>query len=160
VFDEGNRVRDYLPPGEWTDFFTSERVTGGRYLTETDVSYFRVPLFVREGTLPTVGAHDDRPEYDYTEGLELDLFALGDGATASAVVHAPSGAERARFTVTRTVAQIELRATGGKDLRVRIRQSPSAKATEGGSLVESGPAGALFSWSDPTKPLRIALGEG
>jgi len=157
VFDEAGSVRYYLPPGEWTDYFTSERVSGGRFLREEKVSFFRIPLFVRENTLLPTGKRDDAPEYDYLDGLELDLFALADGATASAVVHGPSGAERARFTATRSGTHVELRATGGKDLKVRIRQSASAKVTDGGAPLETSPNGALLAWPDPTKPLRIAL---
>jgi alpha-D-xyloside xylohydrolase len=157
VFDEGNTVRYYLPPGEWTDYFTGERVAGGRFVTETDVSFFRIPLFVRENTLLAVGAHDDRTDYDYLDGLTLELFALQDGAQASAVVHAPTGAERARFTATRSAGSVELRGTGGKDLRVRIRQGSGIKLGEGGTVLESGKDGTLLSWPDPQKPLKLTL---
>jgi alpha-D-xyloside xylohydrolase len=157
VFDEGNTVQYYLPPGEWTDYFTGERVAGGRFIAEKDVSFFRVPLFVRENTLLAVGARDDRPDYDFLDGLTLELFALQDGAQASAVVHAATGAERARFTATRTGTMVELRGTGGKDLRVRLRQPSVGKPSEGGTLVESGKDGTVLAWPDPQKPLKLLL---
>jgi alpha-D-xyloside xylohydrolase len=157
IFNEENTVRYYLPPGEWTDYFTGERVTGGRFVTESNVTFFRIPLFVRENTLLPVGAHDDRPEYDYLDGLTLELFVLHDGAQASAVVHAPSGAERARFTATRTGTAVELRGTGGKDLRVRLRHARNAKVGEGGSVLETAENGTLVAWPDPQKPLKVTL---
>jgi len=158
VFDENGGVRYYLPPGEWTDYFTSERVEGGRFVAETGLSYFRIPLFVRQNTLLPVGSQDDRPDYDFMDGLELELFSLADGAEASAVVHAVSGAERARFTATRHGTSVEVRGTAGMDLRVRVRQSEHARVTAGGSLLDSEPRGARFAWPDATKPLQIVLG--
>ena len=158
VFDEGNSVRYYLPPGEWTDFFTSERVSGGRFIRETDVSMFRIPLFVRENTLLTVGAHEDRPDYDFLDGLTLELFALADGAEANAVVHGPTGVEQARFSATRTGGAIEVRGSGGRGLKLRLRQSANARVVDGGSVLETAQSGTLVAWPEPSKPLKLVLG--
>jgi alpha-D-xyloside xylohydrolase len=157
VFDDANGVRYYLPPGEWTDYFTSERVSGERFRTEKNVSFFRIPLFVRENTLLAVGARDDRPDYDFLDGLGLELFALADGAEASAVVHGPTGVERARFTATRKGSQIELRGSVGKEVRALFRQAKALKTVEGGSAAEASPLGAVALWPDPSKPLRVVL---
>jgi alpha-D-xyloside xylohydrolase len=157
VFDEAGSVRYYLPAGEWTDYQTSERVSGGRYVTETNVSVFRIPLFVRENTLLALGGHADRPDYDFLDGLELALFALADGAEASAVVHDAAGVERARFTAARQGSSVELRASGARPLDVQVRQSTSARAVDGGSVLDTTQAGTRLRWPDPQKPLRITL---
>ena len=44
--------------------------------------YFSLPVFVRENTLLAKGSNETLPDYDYTEGLELHLYALSDGAEA------------------------------------------------------------------------------
>jgi alpha-D-xyloside xylohydrolase len=157
VFDEGNTVRYYLPPGEWTDYFTSERVSGERFRTEKSVSFFRIPLFVRENTLLAVGARDDRPDYDFLDGVGLELFALADGAEASALVHGANGVERARFSATRKGSQIELRGSAGKEVRVLFRQATALTSVEGGRAAEASPLGAVAIWPDPSKPLRVVL---
>ena len=54
---------------------------------------------MRENTLLPVGARDDRPDYDYADGVTLELYALGDGETASCTITAPAGG-RAPVTVT------------------------------------------------------------
>jgi alpha-D-xyloside xylohydrolase len=60
-----------------------------------------LPLLVRPGTLLALGAHDDRPDYDYLEGVELRAYELADGATATAVVPTLAGGVAATFTARR-----------------------------------------------------------
>jgi alpha-D-xyloside xylohydrolase len=121
------------------------------------VSFFRIPLFVSEITLLAVGAHDDRPDYDFVEGIGLELFALADGAEASALVHGPTGVERARFTATRKGSQIELRGSAGKEICVVFRQTNALKSVEGGRAGEASPLGAVAFWPDASKPLRVVV---
>ena len=95
--------------------------------------------------------------YDFVDGVSLELFALADGAEASAVVHGPTGVERARFTATRKGSQVELRGTAGKEIRVLFRQANALKSVEGGRAGEAAPLGAVAHWPDPSKPLRVVL---
>jgi alpha-D-xyloside xylohydrolase len=50
-----------------------------------------LPLFVRENMLLAVGGNERLPDYDYTEGLELHLYALADGAEAACEITDLSG---------------------------------------------------------------------
>jgi alpha-glucosidase (family GH31 glycosyl hydrolase) len=51
VVTEGARERTaYLPRGEWIDWWSGERLAGGRWI-ETEASLDRVPLWVRAGSL-------------------------------------------------------------------------------------------------------------
>ena len=70
-------VEFYLPEGAWTNFWTSEVVAGGRWITETH-DFDTVPLYVREGAAIGVGAHADRPDYDYLDGLTICLYGASD----------------------------------------------------------------------------------
>ena len=60
---------------------SGEEREGGRWYREK-YDYFSLPLFVRENTLLPMGGNDKIPDYDYTEGVELHLYALKDGAEA------------------------------------------------------------------------------
>ena len=71
----------YLPEGKWTHLLSGEEREGGRWYRET-YDYFSLPVFVRENTLLAKGGNETLPDYDYTEGLELHLYALSDGAEA------------------------------------------------------------------------------
>jgi alpha-D-xyloside xylohydrolase len=64
--DEG--VRDiYLPEGQWVDFFTGERIEGGRWLRGVEVPLDRMPVYVREGA--AISIYPD--EVECTDEMDL-----------------------------------------------------------------------------------------
>ncbi len=79
VFREDHQVRFYVPGGRWTNYITGKVYQGGRYYSETH-GYRSLPLLVRENTVLAVGERDDKPDYDYCEGLVLKLFEIANGA--------------------------------------------------------------------------------
>lgn len=81
IFQENGVGEYYLPEGRWTHLLSGEEREGGRWYREI-YDYFSLPVFVRENTLLPMGGNDKLPDYDYTEGLELHLYAPADGAEA------------------------------------------------------------------------------
>jgi hypothetical protein len=77
--------RLYLPPDEWIDFLTDERVDGGRYLTR-HAPLDTIPLYVHTGSilaLPPERTHlGAAPE----ESITLELYPRTNGATRTARV--------------------------------------------------------------------------
>jgi alpha-D-xyloside xylohydrolase len=100
-------VEFYLPAGTWTEFFSGEQVEGGRWRRETH-GFDSLPLYVREGAVLPLGGRDDRPDYDYREGLTLAVYP-GPDTTRTVTVTTPEG-EVAEYTVTRSGGA--LRASG------------------------------------------------
>ena len=100
VFSAEGQVSYYLPAGRWTHLLTGEVIEGPGWQRETH-DFLSLPLLVRPGTLLALGAQDDRPDYDYADGVTLRLFELADGATARAVVHQTDGSVAAVFTARR-----------------------------------------------------------
>ena len=49
VFNAHGKVEFYLPAGNWTNYFTGETNTGGRWVTEQH-GFDSLPLYVREGS--------------------------------------------------------------------------------------------------------------
>lgn len=86
VFNENSIAEYYLPKGIWTNYFTGKEYHGGCWIEEKH-GYLSLPLMVRENTILAVGAHDDRPDYDYADSVELRIYALHDGIKASADVY-------------------------------------------------------------------------
>jgi len=96
VFREDGVVDYYLPAGKWINFLTDEEVSGGGWRRDR-VDYLSIPLWVPENTVIPVGARDDRPDYDYAEGITLHIFAIRDGATVTVTVPDTGGQPRAIF---------------------------------------------------------------
>ena len=86
IFNEEGMADYYLPQGSWTNFFTGEVKQGGCWVQEKH-DYLSIPLMVKEGSVIALGAHDDKPDYDYGDGVELRVYALKDGVSAETVVY-------------------------------------------------------------------------
>ncbi len=140
VFSEDSTVEYYLPPGNWTDFWTGETAAGGRWYKET-VSFLEIPLFVRENTLLALGLNERTPDYDYQDGLTLHVFGLADGAAATARVPGRSGTPAATVTARRDGSTITLTS----DTLLRSAQ------------VQIGRGGPVSAWPDTGAPLRVEL---
>ena len=89
VFSAEGEVEFYLPAGEWTSLLTGETVTGGGWRRETH-GFDSLPLYVRPGAVIPWGARNDRPDYDYLDGLSLRVFPGGSGSR-DVTVTAPDG---------------------------------------------------------------------
>lgn len=128
VFRADGVVDYYLPQGRWTHFLTGATVEGGRWLRETH-DYLSLPLFVRPNTVLSVGSRDDRPDYDYADGVTFQVFGLGDEprntrSTRKLIGGVPDaqGREVMRVEVTREGDTVVARATGAtKPWRVLLR---------------------------------------
>lgn len=77
IFSETGEVTYYLPKGVWTHFLTGKRVEGGRWRTEK-YDYFGLPLFARPNSIIPTGSVDDRPDYDYADGVTLNVFEISN----------------------------------------------------------------------------------
>jgi alpha-D-xyloside xylohydrolase len=111
VFSADGEVAYYVPAGQWTHLLRGEVIEGPGWRRETH-GFMSLPLLVRPGTLLALGAHDDRPDYDYADGVELRLYELADDETATAVVPTLDGGVAATFTARRTGNQITLERDG------------------------------------------------
>src|SRR6185436_2489077 len=78
VFSAEGVVNYYLPAGRWTNFFTGAVVAGPGWVQETH-AVLSLPLLVRPNSIIAVGNQGDRPDYDYGEGVTLQVYELADG---------------------------------------------------------------------------------
>jgi alpha-D-xyloside xylohydrolase len=98
VFSASGEVEFYLPDGAWTSLLSGETVTGGGWRRESH-DFFSLPLYARPGAVIPWGARNDRPDYDYLEGLTIRVFTGGQGETTVTVTN-PDETVRT-FTVDR-----------------------------------------------------------
>ncbi|MCC3653439.1 alpha-xylosidase [Streptomyces sp. S07_1.15] len=106
VFSDGGEVAYYVPEGTWTHLLSGDRVTGPRWVRETH-GFLSAPVLVRPGAVLPLGAVDDRPDYDWADGVTLRAYGLADGAEVT--VRVPPEAE---YTVRREGEAVRVTARG------------------------------------------------
>ncbi|HEX4486470.1 MAG TPA: TIM-barrel domain-containing protein [Terriglobales bacterium] len=80
VVEKGATSRNvYLPKGSWFDFWTGERLAGGRDISRA-VDLETMPLFVRAGAILPLGPVKQYVEEKVEEPLSLSIYPGADGA--------------------------------------------------------------------------------
>ncbi len=115
VFSPDGIVDYYLPTGRWTNFLTGQVVEGNRWLREKH-GYMSLPLFVRSNSIIPVGPEEQRPDYEYANGVTFHVFELDDGATCQAMVPTQTG----------EVAAIASASRAGQNVKVQVHSSPGS----------------------------------
>ena len=119
IFNEESLADYYLPAGRWTDFFTGEVKEGGRWIQEKH-GYLSVPLLVKENSIVAIGAHDDKPDYDYGEDTELRIYEPAADTTVTETVYGMDGSEEIKISVTTEEGKISVSVDTGKAVSVRL----------------------------------------
>ena len=132
IFNEESLADYYLPAGRWTDFFTGEVKEGGRWIQEKH-GYLSVPLLVKENSIVAIGAHDDKPDYDYGEDAELRIYEPVAGTTVTETVYGMDGSEEIKISVTTEEGKISVSVDTGKAVSVRL-VNRKAKAVENAEM--------------------------
>lgn len=147
IFNEEGIADYYLPAGRWTDFFTGEVKEGGRWVKEKH-GYLSVPLLVKENSIVAIGAHDDKPDYDYGEDVELRIFELTEGSTISQTVYGMDQTEEVKVLVTRENGRISILTETDKLISIRLVNCV-AKTAENAEMQVAGNDTVLTEISGP-----------
>jgi alpha-D-xyloside xylohydrolase len=118
VFDENGDVCYYIPEGRWTVYMSGEVIEGGKYVRENH-DYFSLPLLVRPNTVLVTGAHRNRPDYDYADGMTVRLYELSDGNHTTTVPD-ENGNTAVTITVHKTGNNIKVSIDSGKPWRIYL----------------------------------------
>ena len=110
VFSRDGAVSIYLPDGRWTHLLTGAVVEGGHWRKEKH-DFLSLPLYVRPNSLIAWGGRDDRPDYDYADGVVFAAYGLDERMEASAAIVDGAGAEVFRLTIRRDGAVIDVSAS-------------------------------------------------
>jgi alpha-glucosidase/alpha-D-xyloside xylohydrolase len=80
VTESGVKARNlYLPRGSWYDFWTGEKVEGGREITR-GVDLETLPLYVKAGSLLPMGPMKQFASEQTSEPLSVRIFPGEDGS--------------------------------------------------------------------------------
>lgn len=136
VFNSAGDVEFYLPAGTWTNYFTDQRVDGPCWRRETH-GFQSIPLYVRDGAVLVVGGRDDRPDYDYLDGLTLVLYPCslpgdreGSHQVNQITVTTPAGAS-AVFTIERKNGRARISSPSVSTWSVRVSGGRTVTTTTG-----------------------------
>ena len=121
VFHADSHVDYYLPDGLWTSLLDGRKMQGGHWQRETH-DFLSLPLMVRPGTVLPMGKQDDRPDYDYTDGLELHVYQLAEGQTVTVKIPDLKGKLAATYTVTMKNGKAEVVTDSPKPYTVVVHE--------------------------------------
>ena len=80
VIAPGKEAREvYLPDGDWYDYYTGEKYSGGRYIL-ADAPLDKVPVFIKAGAIIPVADGEIRSTEDITEDKISILTYPGKGS--------------------------------------------------------------------------------
>jgi alpha-D-xyloside xylohydrolase len=156
VFSDDNTVSYYLPTGRWTNYFTGETITGPGWVRETH-DFMSLPLMVRPNSVIAVGNQQDRPDYDYGEGVTLHVYELEEGKHVSLVIPSVKGDIDMKFELKRKDGTLTVvRQGASKPWRLLLVGIKTVKSVNGGKE-ESTPNGTLVTPTMKANRLRISL---
>lgn len=152
VFTESGDVDYYLPEGKWTHIFSNKKYEGGHWLRE-NYDFFSLPLMARENSIIAIGNNNQTPEYDYSQGLTLNIFELS--GTAETEVCDMKGKKFLNVTAVNDNGKVTVRLDGKyKDLRICMRNIPEATELQGASA-EASDMGVILRVTDDVVTFRV-----
>ncbi len=159
VMSEEGEVSYYLPEGQWIHLLNGDIKEGGRWF-HGQYDYFSLPLYVRANSIIAFGQRDDRPDYDFPDGVKLHLFALQDGKRAETTVYDISGREALNVVAERVgdVIDVHVHFIGEQKNRwsVVLRGVDIVREVEGGRA-KTGKEGIAVLPDHGNNVLRIHL---
>ena len=115
--------------------------------------FFSLPLLARENSIVAIGANDQTPEYDYTDGLTLNVFSLKDKAEAT--VCDMYGNEALKAKAVNEGGKVTITVEGTyKNLKVCMRNVCEVKNLTG-AVAECGDKGVILKVTDGTVTFEI-----
>ena len=130
VFSEDSIAEYYLPAGKWTNFLTGAKVEGGRWIQEKH-DYLSLPLMARSNSIVAVGNIDNKPDYDFADGVTFHVFELTDGITASTAVFGTNGKKAIKLSAKLAGKEISIKASAAGTWEILLRGMTGIKSVKG-----------------------------
>lgn len=100
IFAHDGSVSYYIPAGRWTNLLNGEQVEGPGWRRENH-DFLSLPLLARPNTVIPIGAHNDKPDYDYSENITLHIFEMENGQQVKVEIPNLRGQIETVFDVSR-----------------------------------------------------------
>jgi alpha-D-xyloside xylohydrolase len=157
VFSADGVVDYYVPAGRWTNILDGTMIEGPRWVRETH-GVLSLPLLARPGSIIPFGSRDDTTEYEFADGVRLQVYEVEDGKKARCEIPGRDGHTRAVFTVNRVGKTITIRVEGeAKEWSALLVGTHQAQAVTGGNMEHSEQGLILRPESSGVKELKVTL---
>ena len=131
VFKESGEAEYYLPKGTWYNLLTEAQAEGGRWHKER-FDYLSLPLMLRPGSILAVGAHTERPDYAFYEGVKLLVYLPEDHGKAETEVTDLDGYVVMRVFAEREGSQVKVRVDSEyRDYQIQVIGGEALEVVEG-----------------------------
>jgi alpha-D-xyloside xylohydrolase len=111
VFSHDHSVNYYVPEGKWTNLLDGRLIEGPRWVRETH-DFSSLPLLVRPNSVIPVGNRTDKPDYDYSDGITLQVYQLEDGKQVSVEIPSLDGKIETSIAISRAGNSIRIQRQG------------------------------------------------
>jgi alpha-D-xyloside xylohydrolase len=111
VFSHDGTVSYYVPAGKWTNFLSGNVIEGPRWVQET-YDFMSLPLLVRPNSIIPIGSRTDRPDYDFSDGVTLQVYQLENGKQVSVEIPDMHGNIETIFDFKRDGDEIHIQRKG------------------------------------------------
>ena len=119
--------------------------------------FMSLPLMVRPNSVIAVGSHEDRPDYDYGDGVTLQVYELADGKSVTAIIPSVAGDVDVRFEVKREGRMITVERQGTSKRWQLLLVGIEAVASVEGGTIQSNKKGVLVTPMYDADCLKISL---
>ena len=112
---------------------------------------------MRPNSLIAIGSNDQRPDYDYADGVTLHLFELEDGAEAKATIHDLNGNPIAHASAVRSGNAIEIKLEGSNKPWQAVLRGIDGVASAEGADAQKSPEGVRLKPHGASGPVKVVL---
>ena len=127
VFSRDGVIDYYVPAGKWTSLLNGKVIEGPRWVRETH-DFLSLPLLVRPNSVIPIGNRLDRPDYDFSDGVTLQIYQLEDDHSASVEIPSVDGKFGTIFEIRREGNNIQIQRHGApKAWTVSLAGDPSTR---------------------------------
>ena len=156
VFSHDGHVSYYVPEGKWTNLLNGSVIEGPHWVRETH-DPMSLPLLVRPNSVIPFGSRTDRPDYDYSDHVTLQVYQLEDGQEVPLEIPSLDGKIETKFIFKREGNIIQAQRQGpSKPWDVLLIGIASVKSIDIGG-VEHAEGSTRIRVKDHSKTLTIHL---
>jgi alpha-D-xyloside xylohydrolase len=156
VFSSDGTANFYVPEGKWTSLLNGNVIEGPCWVRETH-DFLSLPLLVRPNSVIPIGGREDRPDYDYSDSVTLQVYQLEEGNEARVEIPSIDGKIEARFDVQREKTTLHIQRQGAtKPWNILLVGIDSVGEIED-SVIETSNGSTLIKVKDNIHEINIEL---